>query len=172
MRAKEICQLRAVLQPDHMTLRGIEKRSRPQVNEPRPALTMAVAEWNAGYRETLVGKRPEIRRKQSHRVCHLPAHCLRHGGGCERADRALNRTLRHGEDNGRGDGKHGETVFVLFRAVSLQESLRSQHSTQLQPWSGLARAHLLVVGIVSRCHAASYDRVEGRPGADRFLSRA
>src|SRR3989442_1397165 len=89
MRAKEICQLRAVLQPDHMALRGIEKRSRPQVNEPRPTLTMAVAEWNAGYGETLVGKWPEIRRKQSHRVCHLPAHCLRHGGGCERADRAL-----------------------------------------------------------------------------------
>src|SRR6266446_4926364 len=96
MRAKEICQLGAVLQPDHMTLRGIQKRSRPQVNEPWTTLTMAVAEWNAGYGETLVGKRPEIRRKQPHRVCHLAAHYLRHGGGCERADRALNRTRFEG----------------------------------------------------------------------------
>src|SRR6266851_3985435 len=132
MRAKEICQLRAVLQPDHMTLCGIEKRPRPQVNEPRPALTMAVAEWNAGYREALVRIRTKIGREQTNRVGHFPAHGLSHGRRSHGSNRALHcagfeSALDHIHDVvafaiGVHVNRHIASFFAVGLVISISES--------------------------------------------------
>src|SRR6266851_3267533 len=136
MRAKEICQLRAVLQPDHMTLCGIEKRPRPQVNEPRPALTMAVAEWNAGYREALVRIRTKIGREQTNRVGHFPAHGLSHGRRSHGSNRALHcagfeSALDHIHDVvafaiGVHVNRHIASFFAVGLVISISEACNGQ----------------------------------------------
>src|SRR5260221_13635784 len=60
VRTKEIRQLGPVFESNFMALRGIEKRSRPQIDQPRPALAMAVAHGNAGDGEALVRIRAKI----------------------------------------------------------------------------------------------------------------
>jgi len=88
--SEKIGELNAVGKTNLVALSRIQKRTRPQVNQARPTLTVRIADRQAGDREMLVRIRTEIERKQADRVGHLLTHGLGHGRGCEIADRALN----------------------------------------------------------------------------------
>src|SRR5712692_925118 len=81
---EEIGELNTVRKTDHMALCRIKKGGGPQVNQAGPALTIGIADRQAGDREMLVGIGAEIGTKETNGIRHLSSHGLGHDGRGER----------------------------------------------------------------------------------------